>query len=114
MSEYVLGQVFLRMARGEGPKSLPVLIRNIGFLLKYMPFAGKRAEKHLNTVIKVAEEIGAKQFLGQACLDLGLLYKKKGKTDQARQYLGKAVKVFEGSEAEHFLRQAKDALASLR
>jgi hypothetical protein len=51
--------------------------------------------------------------LGQTYLDLGLLYKIKGKKDQAKKCLSEATELLERCEAEVFLRQAKDALASL-
>jgi len=78
-----------------------------------VPSAGKKAEDHFNKAIEVAKEIGAKGTLGQAYLDLGLLHKAKGKTDQAREYITKAIQVLDQCETEVFLKQAKEALASL-
>ena len=52
--------------------------------------------------------------MGMAYLDLGLLHRVKGKTEQAKKYLSEAIQIFEQSEAEGFLKQAKEALASLR
>ena len=49
-----------------------------------------------------------------AYLDLGLLYRMKGKTEQARKTLSQAIQIFEQSEAEGYLKQAQEALASLR
>ena len=62
---------------------------------------------------EVAKEIGAKGIEGQALLDLGYLHKVKGRTDKARDYFSRAIKIFEECEAEMFLKQAKEALASL-
>jgi len=43
-----------------------------------------------------------------------LLHSLKGKTEQAKKCLSEAIQIFEQNEAEGFLKQAKEALASLR
>jgi len=40
------------------------------------------------------------------------LYGMKGKTEQAKKCLSEAIRIFEQTEAEGFLKQAKEALAS--
>ena len=87
------------------------MAKNIGFLIKSVPFASKKAEEHFNRAIEVAKEIGAKGTTGMAYLDLGLLYMKKGKTGQARKCLSDAIRIFGETEAEGFLKQAKETLA---
>jgi hypothetical protein len=98
---------------GAGPINLKLIIKNIGFLLRYAPIAAKKADQHLNNAIGIAKEIGAKGILGQATLDLGLLCKAKKQTDLARKNITGAIEIFEQCEAEVFLKQAKEALASL-
>jgi hypothetical protein len=49
-----------------------------------------------------------------ACLDLGLLNRIRGKTEQARKYISEAIQIFEETGADAFLKRAKEALASLR
>ena len=44
---------------------------------------------------------------------LGLLYKDRKRTDQARQCISKAIQIFEECEAKMYLKQAKELLASL-
>jgi class 3 adenylate cyclase/tetratricopeptide (TPR) repeat protein len=111
--ELTLGQVYLKIVQGAGPKSFSILVKNIGFLLKEVPFAYKRAEEHFNNTIEVAKEIGAKGILGQAFLDLGLLHKAKGKKEKAKECISTAIGYFEQCEADVFLKQAKEALSSL-
>jgi class 3 adenylate cyclase/tetratricopeptide (TPR) repeat protein len=113
-SEYVLGKVYSHIVEGTGPISLTTMAKNIGFLFKNVPFASKKAEEHFNRAIEVAKEIGAKGTMGMAYLDLGLLYRIKGKTEQAKSCISEAIQIFEETEAEGFLKQAKEALASLR
>jgi tetratricopeptide (TPR) repeat protein len=113
-SEYALGKVYSQIVEGSEPISLSTMAKNIGFLVKNVPFASKKAEEHFNRAIEVAKEIGTKGTMGMAYLDLGLLYRTKGKTEQARKCLSEAIQIFEQTEAEGFLKQAKDALASLK
>ncbi len=61
----------------------------------------------------MAREIGAKGVLGQSCLALGLLHKRKGREDKSRQFFSEAVDAFEQCGAKTHLKQAKEALASL-
>jgi class 3 adenylate cyclase/tetratricopeptide (TPR) repeat protein len=113
VGEYMLGKVYLQMIQRAGAKSFSLIIKNIGFLVKNVPFASKKAEGHLNKAIEVAKEIGAKGILGQAYLDLGFLHMSKKKTDKARECISMAVQLFEKCQADVYLKQAKEALASL-
>jgi len=113
-SEYAIGKIHSQIAEGSGPISLSTMAKNIGFLIKNVPFASKKAEEHFNRAIEVAKEIGAKGTMGMAYLDLGLLYRTKGKTEQAKKCISEAIQIFEQTEAEGFLKQAQEALASLR
>jgi class 3 adenylate cyclase/tetratricopeptide (TPR) repeat protein len=111
-ADYVLGYVYSQIAMGPSP-TFSIMARNIGFLVKNVPFAGKKAEEHFNKAIEGAREVGAKGFLGTAYLDLGLLHKARKRSDQARECLTEAIKIFEEIEAQVYLKQAKEALASL-
>lgn len=109
--EYVLGNTYSLIATGPKP-SLAVMARNIGFLVKNVPTASKKAIHHLKRAIEVSKEIGSNGPLGLAYLDLGLFYKSKKDPNQAREYLSQAIHLFEKSQAENYLKQAKDAVAS--
>jgi class 3 adenylate cyclase/tetratricopeptide (TPR) repeat protein len=113
MCEHALGKVYLQIVQGEGPKSLSFLAKNIGFLMKNVPFASQKAEAHFNKAIEVAKEIEAEGIQGLSYLDLGLLHKARGRTDQAREYVSEAIRLFEEGEAEVYLEEAKKVLASL-
>jgi tetratricopeptide (TPR) repeat protein len=112
MSEYILGEVYLQIATGPRP-SLSILARNIGFLLKNVPFATRKSEKHFNKAIALFKEIGVKGFLGQVYLSQGLLYKATKRSDQARQAILEAINLFRECEAEIWLKKANEALVSL-
>jgi tetratricopeptide (TPR) repeat protein len=112
-ANYMLGKIYLQMIQGEGEKSFSLLARNIGFLIKTIPFLKQKAEEHLREAIRVAKEIGAKGVLGQAYLDMGELRKIKGSKDEARKYITDAIPLFEECENDFLLKQAREALSAL-
>ena len=112
LSEYILGEVNSQIATGPKP-SLSIMAKNIGFLVKNVPFATKKAEEHFNKAIELFKEIGMRGFLGVAYLSLGLLYKATKRTDKARQCILEAINIFQECEAEAYLKQANEAFDSL-
>ena len=110
--EQSLGKFYLQIALAEGPKNLSLLAKNVGFLIRNAPFASQKAEKHFNNAIEIAKGIGAKGTLGQAHFNLGLLHSSKGRTDKAKEFVSKAIELFEQCEAEIYLNQAKEVLQS--
>ena len=76
-AQFLLGNVYLQVAERSRPKSLAFFTKNIRFLVKNIPFAGRKAEHHFNEAILMAKEIGANGVLGQSCMALGLLHKGK-------------------------------------
>jgi class 3 adenylate cyclase/tetratricopeptide (TPR) repeat protein len=112
-AEYILGKVFLQIIEKKKPVSLSTVIKNLGFIITNVPFAYKKGEEHFNKAMELSKEIGTKGVLAQASLDMGLLHKAKGKTDEARKYITDAIQLFEECEADVFLKQAKEALAAL-
>jgi len=101
------------MIQSETPKNFKVIDKNIGYLMKTIPFAAKKAKSHYREAIKTAQEIGAKGFLGQSYLALVFLYNLKKRNDEARHYFLETISIFEDCEAYVFLEKAKKGLESL-
>ena len=114
LGELILGKIYLRIIKGKKPISPMMIIKNLGFIIKNVPFAVKKAEVHFNRAIALAKEIGAKGVMGQAHLNLGILYKLKKRNSEAIEHFEKAIPIFEETGAYVFLKQAKEALASLK
>jgi len=112
-SERVFGNVYSQIATGPSP-ALSIMAKNIGFLVKNVPIAGKKAEEHFKKAIEISKDIGAKDVLGSAYLDLGLLYKARKRADRARECISEAIRIFQECEAEVNLKQAHEALESLQ
>jgi len=113
VSEYLLGNIFLQMALGEGNAGFTTIFKNIGFLIMHLPFAAKKAEHHLKRTANLADEIGAKGIKAQALLDLGRFYKAKNRKDESRRSLTQAIEMFTLCGVETFKRQAEDLLSHL-
>jgi tetratricopeptide (TPR) repeat protein len=113
MSESILGTIYLQILQGTGGKRLSFFARNLGFLLKNVPSAGKNAERHLTNAIQVARQTGAQGFLGQPCLQLGLLYKLKGQKEKAKEFLEEATRAFEYCQSAESLHRAQELLQSM-
>ena len=113
VTEHILGEIYAQLATGKKP-SLSIMAKNIGFLVKNVPFAAKKAEEHFNKAIELMKEIGGKGFLGPIYLGLAKFYKATKRTGQARQSLLEAIKTFEECEAETYLKQANEVLGSLK
>jgi tetratricopeptide (TPR) repeat protein len=111
--DYNFGMVYSKLAEGGQDTTLPMIAKNIGFLIKNVPFAAKKAEDYFQSAIEQWTEMGAKGWVGRASLDLGHLHKIKGRKEQARKYITDAIQLFEECEADVFLKQAKEVLAAL-
>jgi tetratricopeptide (TPR) repeat protein len=113
LSESILGKLYLQIVEGAKPISLKTVAKNIGFVLKNVPSAGRKAEDHFNKTIEMGKEVGARGILGQTYLDLGFLHKEKGKKEEARTFFSESIQILEECGAKAFLKQAKEALESL-
>jgi len=112
LSEYVLGYLYYQIAYGEKP-GMSIVLKNIGFLTKNIPFASKKASNYFNRAIESAKQFGAKGILGQAYLDLGILHKAQKRNKLAGECISEAIHIFEQLGAEVRLKQAQDALYSV-
>ena len=110
--EYIIGKIYLQMIMGPKP-SIYVIFKNLGFIIKNVPFADRKAESHLKKTIEMAGEAGANGVLAQAYLDLGILMKLRKKCRDAEEYVSEAIKIFSETGARHYLEEAKTILASI-
>jgi tetratricopeptide (TPR) repeat protein len=112
-ANHVLGRVYSSLAVGDNRKSISLVVKNLFFLIRNIPFASKKAVNYFDESISVAKKIGAKGILGQAYLDLGLLYKAKKRNHKALEYILEAVKIFDECNADVFQKIAKESLPTL-
>ena len=112
ISEYILGVIYSQIATGPKP-NLSTMTKNVGFLMKNVPFASKKAEEHFKKCIELTEEISAHGYQGLSYLELGRLNQARKKTVIARQFIARAIEILEECRAEQYLQKAKEVLISL-
>jgi len=96
--ESVLGRVYYQIVAKASPISFSTMAKNVGFILKNVPSAGRKAEEHFNKAIETGKE---------------LLHIATKKSDKARARLTEAIEVLEQCGSEGGLKLAKEAMASL-
>jgi tetratricopeptide (TPR) repeat protein len=113
-SEHLIGNVYSEIYRRENNLQPMKILKNIGFLIRSIPFSNKKAEIHFKKAIELADNIGALSIKAQAILDLGVLYRSRNRKAEAGTYLLEAIKLFNYCDAEGHLNYAKKQLESLR
>jgi class 3 adenylate cyclase/tetratricopeptide (TPR) repeat protein len=101
------GKLYLQIVEGNNPKKISYLIKNIGPIIKLVPSAAKKSEKHFKIAIEITKNVGAKGLLAQAHMGLGLLYRATKKGELAKENLLEAIKIFDMIEAAGFLMISK-------
>jgi class 3 adenylate cyclase/tetratricopeptide (TPR) repeat protein len=61
--EFALAEIYLLMASQRPRLGFWTIIKNLGFILKEVPFARHKAETYLRRIIQVGQEIGATGFM---------------------------------------------------
>jgi len=117
-SRYLLeicwAEIYFQMATRAQRLSLWASLKNLGFFLKELPQARRKAAAHLEQIIQTGREVGARGFFhGKALLNLGLLHRLKGQPDQARECLETAEQIFTQCQCEPHRQQACRALAEM-
>jgi tetratricopeptide (TPR) repeat protein len=89
----ILGDIYLQMVLGEKKPPLRMVLRNLGFILRTLPVAARKARSHLEEAIRKARPVDMPGILAHSLLDLGLLCQKKKCLEEARQYLEEASQI---------------------
>jgi class 3 adenylate cyclase/tetratricopeptide (TPR) repeat protein len=100
MAELVLGNLYYQLAYGERSGDVSILINNLGFLAKNIPFASRKSESHFVEAIEFARRCDGRGLLGQAHLGLGLLYRAKKMEADAKKHLSEAANIFKAIESD--------------
>jgi class 3 adenylate cyclase/tetratricopeptide (TPR) repeat protein len=108
-----LARALLQMVGRIDSENLAFFLKKITVVVKTSPSVAEKAEGYLNEAIAVAKEIGAKNTLALTYFDLGVLQKAKKRTDLAREYISKAIELFEICEADGHLKEAKETFEAL-
>jgi len=110
---FILARVYGGLIQNKGMLSPAKVVRNLTFILRQAPKLDRNANMRFKTVVRLADEIGARGARGQAFLHWGLLHQAKGRLGEARHCLSEAVKILTQCDADAYVKQAQDALDSL-
>jgi class 3 adenylate cyclase/tetratricopeptide (TPR) repeat protein len=95
----VLGEIYTRMALGQDRPALGVMLRNIGFLLRTLPFSAGKARRHLGLALDFFRRVEAPSYTAWALYDLALLDQRKGRRAEAAAKLAEAGELAASVEA---------------
>jgi tetratricopeptide (TPR) repeat protein len=109
----MLGSIYLRFVLREGNVGLSKLLRNLPFFLVDLPLAGRAAERHLRTAIRMADRINAIGVKGQASFELGRLYLHQQRNPLALELIEQSLSLFDQINADRHLERARALLASV-
>lgn len=110
---FILARVYAGIIQSKGMRSPARVVRNLNFMLHKAPMLDRHANAQFDTVVQLADQIGARGTLGQAYLHWGLLHRAKGRTSKARECLSKAIEILTQCEADTYVREAQEALDAL-
>ena len=69
---------------------LPVVFKNLMFLIRTLPFGKAKALHHFEAAIRISRKSALQGIEAQALMDIGLLYKAKRNLPEARRSLEEA------------------------
>ena len=79
--EFALAEIYFQMATRRQRLGFWTICKNLGFILKEVPFARRKAETYLRKIIQVGQEIGAGGFMQRhAAHNLALLLGQSQRT----------------------------------
>ena len=108
-----LGEAYLGIALGEQRPSFSGIVKNLGFLVKTIPFARRKARRALEEALALFETEDARGAIARAQLDLGLLANAEGRAEQARAFLERALEGAEIAAATDIRDRTRQALEGL-
>ena len=108
-----LGAVYLELATSKERPPLSVILRNLGFLLRTIPFAATKARRHLEAAVAEFRRLDVPYFLAASLYNLGLLHEAKGKPGEAKACFEEARPIAEAVEMTTLVEQIDAAFADL-
>jgi hypothetical protein len=82
-----LGEIYLRITRRETTLSPRMLLRNLGFAVRTLPVASRKARRELEQAVRLTRELGMGAWLARSLLGLGFLCQAEGRVADARRHL---------------------------
>jgi tetratricopeptide (TPR) repeat protein len=112
--DFFLGEIYTMMALGKAKPPLRVVLKNLGFILKTVPFAEKKARHHLEKAIELSRRYDMPGHRAKSYHRLGLLSMAKKRFAEAIQHLENALEAAKASESEAISNAIQADLESAR
>ncbi|HET6419205.1 MAG TPA: AAA family ATPase [Geobacteraceae bacterium] len=93
----LLGDIYLGIATRTTKTTPVIILKNLWFILRTLPVAGRKARRHFEEVERTARTCNMPGFLAKAIYCQGLLSQAKKKHEEARTLFGEALQVAEAS-----------------
>ena len=85
-----LGQIYTQIAEGKDTPPLPVVLKNLIFLIRTVPFGKAKALHQFEAAIRISRKSALHGIEAQALMHIGLLHKAKRNLREARRHLEEA------------------------
>ena len=108
-----LGLIHLDFAIGEEKPPPEVMLKNIGFLLRTLPFAAGKARRHLERAAGYFRDHDMPGVLAWSLTDLARLHAKKKRTNEARACLEEAMPAAHAAEEPALVERIDAVMAAL-
>ncbi len=108
-----LGETYLQMAIGGVKPPLAVMLRNLPFLLRTLPFAKAKARRCLKSALAAFRDMDVPSYIARCLYDLGLLDKAVKRTGAARARFDEAREIAASVEASALVADIDVAMAEL-
>ena len=109
----ILGEMYLQMVLRERPVPTDILVRNLGFVLRTLPVAARKARRHLEEAMRMARAAAIPAVMARSLLNLGRLCETKRRWREARTHLDEAHRIAETLESPLLTERIRAAIASL-
>jgi tetratricopeptide (TPR) repeat protein len=108
-----LGETYLQMAIGGEKPPLSVMLRNLTFLIRTLPFAKAKARRCLDGALKSFRSFDCPLYVARCLYDLGLLDQTGKRIGAARAKFDEAREIAASVEATNLVRDIDATLAEL-
>jgi predicted ATPase/class 3 adenylate cyclase len=108
-----LGETYLQMAIASEKPPFAVMLRDLLFLIRTLPFARAKARRHLESALDSFRRFDCPSHVARCLYDLGLLDRNEKRTAVARTKFAEARDVAASVEATTLVRDIEAALTDL-
>jgi hypothetical protein len=111
--DLIIGEIYLKIASGDEKPSLPVILHNLPFIIRTMPFATSKAQHYLESALASFRSADRPSYVARSLYDLALTDRCQKRPDEARKKFAEAREIALSVEAENLVRDIDVASATL-